>query len=68
MVNASLKYQIFDWLDVTGRVKIDNYENRKYIQGVRFYRYTVCQETEEHISDTWAQSKNYLCRCHCYSK
>ena len=28
MINASLKYQIFDWFDVTGRVKVDNYENR----------------------------------------
>lgn len=28
MINASLKYQILDWLDVTGRVKVDNYENR----------------------------------------
>lgn len=28
MINASLKYQIFDWLDVAGRVKVDNYENR----------------------------------------
>ena len=24
MANASLKYQILDWLDVTGRVRIDN--------------------------------------------
>ncbi len=28
MLNASLKYQILDWLDITGRVKVDNYENR----------------------------------------
>lgn len=27
MLNASLKWQITDWLDLTGRVKIDNYEN-----------------------------------------
>lgn len=24
MANASLKYEILDWLDVTGRVRIDN--------------------------------------------
>lgn len=28
MANASLKWQITDWLDVTGRVKVDNYDNR----------------------------------------
>ena len=28
MINASLKYQITDWLDITGRVKVDNYTNR----------------------------------------
>ncbi len=28
MVNASLKYQITDWLDIVGRVKLDNYTNR----------------------------------------
>ena len=27
MINTSLKWQITDWLDVTGRVKLDNYEN-----------------------------------------
>lgn len=28
MINASLKYQILDWLDIAGRVKVDNYSNR----------------------------------------
>ena len=28
MMNASLKYDITDWLNIAGRVKIDNYENR----------------------------------------
>ncbi|MCD8313579.1 MAG: SusC/RagA family TonB-linked outer membrane protein, partial [Bacteroidales bacterium] len=28
MANASLKYQITDWLDIVGRVKLDNYTNR----------------------------------------
>lgn len=28
MLTASLKYQMLDWLDITGRVKINNYENR----------------------------------------
>lgn len=28
MANASLKWQITDWLDITGRVRIDNYDNR----------------------------------------
>ena len=28
MLNASLKYKITDWLDITGRVKVDNYNNR----------------------------------------
>ena len=28
MLNASLKYKITDWLDITGRVKVDNYANR----------------------------------------
>jgi len=27
MANASLKYEILDWLDVTGRVRIDNATN-----------------------------------------
>lgn len=34
MANASLKYQILDWLDVTGRVRIDNsvnlFEDKRY--------------------------------------
>lgn len=48
MVNASLKYQIFDWLDVTGRVKIDNYEIVRHTR--RMLLPVVClQETEEHI-------------------
>ena len=28
MVNAQLKWQITDWLDIAGRVKLDNYNNR----------------------------------------
>ena len=28
MLNAQLKWQITDWLDITGRVKMDNYNNR----------------------------------------
>ena len=28
MLNAQLKWQITDWLDITGRVKLDNYNNR----------------------------------------
>lgn len=28
MANASLKWQVTDWLDVVGRVKVDNYDNR----------------------------------------
>lgn len=28
MINASLKYQILDWLDIVGRVKVDNSANR----------------------------------------
>ena len=27
MINTSLKWQVTDWLDITGRVKLDNYEN-----------------------------------------
>lgn len=27
MMNASLKYEITDWLNIAGRVKVDNYEN-----------------------------------------
>ncbi|MDE7126601.1 MAG: SusC/RagA family TonB-linked outer membrane protein [Bacteroidales bacterium] len=28
MINASLTYDILDWLNVSGRVKVDNYNNR----------------------------------------
>lgn len=28
MLNGSIKYQILDWLDIVGRVKVDNYSNR----------------------------------------
>ena len=28
MINAQLKWQITDWLDITGRAKMDNYNNR----------------------------------------
>ena len=28
MLNASLKWKVTDWLDITGRVKLDNYNNR----------------------------------------
>lgn len=28
MLNAQLKWQITDWLDITGRAKVDNYNNR----------------------------------------
>lgn len=28
MANASLRWQITDWLDIAGRIKIDNYDNR----------------------------------------
>ena len=56
MVNASLKYQIFDWLDVTGRVKIDNYENRKtYKAYASTGSLTAGDRGTYH--DTWAQSK-----------
>lgn len=56
MVNASLKYQIFDWLDVTGRVKIDNYENRKTYKA---YASTGSLSAGDRgtYHDTWAQSK-----------
>ena len=57
LLNASLKYKIFDWLDVTGRVKIDNYENR--------YTYKAYASTGKLASgdrggyaDIWSQSKN----------
>lgn len=34
MTNASLKYQVFDWLDITGRVRLDNtktqFEDRRF--------------------------------------
>ena len=57
LLNASLKYKIFDWLDVTGRVKIDNYENR--------YTYKAYASTGKLTSgdrggytDIWSQSKN----------
>lgn len=34
MANASLKYQVLDWLDITGRVRIDNsnnfFEDKRY--------------------------------------
>ena len=60
MVNASLKYQIFDWLDVTGRVKIDNYENRKTYKA---YASTGSLSAGDRgtYHDTWAQSKKLGC-------
>ena len=33
MINTSLKWQVTDWLDVTGRVKVDNYENTYTYKG-----------------------------------
>lgn len=57
MLNASLKYKILDWFDVTGRVKVDNYENR--------YTYKAYASTGQLSSgdrgsytDIWSQSKN----------
>ena len=57
MINTSLKYKILDWFDVTGRVKIDNYENR--------YTYKAYASTGQLSSgdrgsytDIWSQSKN----------
>lgn len=57
MIGASLKYKIFDWFDITGRVKIDNYENR--------YTYKAYASTGKLASgdkgsytDIFSQSKN----------
>ena len=49
MVNASLKYQILDWLDVVGRVKVDNYENRSTYKAYASTGSLVSGDRVEHI-------------------
>lgn len=43
MLNASLAYDIFDWLNVSGRIRIDN-SNTTYTE--KFYASTITQLTE----------------------
>ena len=43
MLNASLAYDIFDWLNVSGRIRVDNSSN-KYTE--KFYASTFTQLTE----------------------
>lgn len=57
MVNASLKYQILDWLDVTGRVKVDNYENRRTYKAYASTGSLVAGDRGTY-ADSWAQSKS----------
>lgn len=57
MVNASLKYQILDWLDVVGRVKVDNYENRSTYKAYASTGSLVSGDRGTY-SDTSSQSKN----------
>ena len=57
MINASLKYQIFDWLDVAGRVKIDNYENRSTYKAYASTGALVSGDRGAY-SDISSQSKN----------
>lgn len=44
MMNASLSYQILDWLNVSGRVRVDN-SNNDYTE--KFYASTNTQLTEK---------------------
>ena len=57
MINASLKYQLFDWLDVVGRVKIDNYDNRSTYKAYASTG-TLVSGDRGTYSDTSTQSKN----------
>lgn len=57
MINASLKYQILDWLDVAGRVKIDNYENRNTYKAFASSGSLISGDRGTY-SDTSSQSKN----------
>ena len=57
MINASLKYQIFDWFDVTGRVKVDNYENR-YTEKVYASTGKLDNGDRGSYSDILSRSKN----------
>lgn len=57
MINASLKYQILDWLDIAGRVKIDNYDNR-YTEKVYASTGKLANGDRGTYTDTRSQSKN----------
>lgn len=57
MINASLKYKIFDWLDITGRVKIDNYENRRTYKAYASTGDLVTGDKGSY-DDIWSQSKS----------
>ena len=57
MINASLKYQILDWLDITGRVKIDNYDNR-YTEKVHASTGKLANGDRGSYTDSRSISKN----------
>lgn len=57
MISTSLKYKILDWLDVTGRVKIDNYENR-YTNKTYASTGKLASGDKGAYADIWSQSKN----------
>ena len=57
MINASLKYQLFDWLDVVGRVKIDNYDNRSTYKAYASTS-SLASGSRGTYADTSSQSKN----------
>lgn len=67
MINASLKYQLFDWLDVVGRVKIDNYDNRSTYKAYASTS-SLASGSRGTYADTSSQSKNTYADADCYTE
>lgn len=55
MLNAGLSYQIFDWLNIAGRVRLDN-TSTNYTE--KFYATTNTQLTEKSSRGLYGQSKS----------
>ena len=59
MLNASLAYDIFDWLNVSGRIRIDN-SNTTYTE--KFYASTITQLTEGSKNGLYGITKTEDCQ------